>query len=143
MKQTILIAIAALALTGLLLAAVQCDGGTAPVPTQPAATTVPGATQPVQPTQPSSGGTAYPPGTSGPTTPAATTGPSPYPAQPIDAEKLLNERCTTCHDLGRVTSAKKTSEEWQQTVDNMIAKGAQLTTEEADTLVRFLARVYQ
>jgi len=142
MKRAVLIVTLSLALTSLLLVAIQCDGGAAPISTRspdnpaPAATAAPGATQPP-------GGSAYPAGTTEPPKPTATEGPSPYPAPSIDAAKLLEERCSTsCHNLDRVTSANKTREEWQTTVDRMIGKGAKLTEEETVVLVGFLSKVY-
>lgn len=138
MSRTVLSAVLALALTALILVAMQCDGGAAPVSTLP-----PGATSP--PAQsPASPGSAYPAATGEPTQPTPTEKPGAYPAPPPDVEKLLAERCgATCHNLDRVKSAKKTEAEWRTTVDRMIAKGAKLTAEEAAALVRFLAKVYQ
>ncbi len=134
MRRAILIAVLALALTALVLAAVQCDGGAAPAPTLPA-----GATPAKSPV-----GGAYPVATGEPVQPTPTEGPGAYPAPPLDVEKLLSERCgATCHNLDRVTSAKKTEAEWRTTVDRMIAKGAKLTAEEAAALVRFLSKVYK
>lgn len=138
MRRTILVTILLLALTGLLLVAMQCDGGTAPVSTKPAATTAPGATQPP-------GDSAYPAATTAePSQPTATAEQtSSYPAPAPNAEQLLNERCTKCHNLDPVKSAKKSKDEWQKTVDRMIGKGTQLTSEEAAVLVEFLSNVYK
>ncbi len=62
--------------------------------------------------------------------------------QTIDAQALLQDRCTECHGLDRVTSQSKTAEEWQQTVDTMIARGAELNAEETEVLVAYLAEEY-
>ncbi len=67
-------------------------------------------------------------------------GPTPSPA--IDAAPLLRERCTLCHTLDRVESARKTAEEWEQTVVRMIGRGARLTEEEQRILIAYLAAQY-
>jgi len=63
-------------------------------------------------------------------------------APAIDAAALLQTRCTACHGLDRVTQARKTSVEWDQTVTIMIAKGAQLSSAEKQALVEYLAKTY-
>jgi DnaJ-class molecular chaperone len=59
-----------------------------------------------------------------------------------DAAVLLEERCTECHGLDRVTSQSKTASEWATTVANMVEKGANLTEAEQETLVDYLAETY-
>jgi cytochrome c5 len=61
---------------------------------------------------------------------------------PLDGQVLLQERCTVCHDLVRVTGATKDRAEWEQSVDRMIGKGAQLNEEERAVLIDFLAETY-
>jgi hypothetical protein len=78
-----------------------------------------------QPTQAPAGGI----------TPALTT-----PA--IDAAGLLDQRCSVCHPSTRAKTAQKTQAEWQQTVDRMISKGAQLTDAERAALIDYLAKTY-
>jgi hypothetical protein len=55
---------------------------------------------------------------------------------------LLEERCTKCHDLGRVEQAKKTEEEWKATVERMVGKGAQLSQAEQTLVIQYLAETY-
>jgi hypothetical protein len=77
-------------------------------------------------------------------------GATPEPAQPgstggavsIDAEVLLEERCSTCHALDRVTRASKSADEWEQTVSRMVDTGAELNDEEQAVLVDYLAQTY-
>lgn len=79
--------------------------------------------------------TAYP-------APDATSAPQDaYPA-PIDAKALLETRCTVCHGVERTTSLKKDRAGWEQTVNRMITKGAELTPEEAQALIDYLAENY-
>jgi cytochrome c5 len=59
-----------------------------------------------------------------------------------DGAALLNDRCTVCHNLDRVKSAKKTSEQWAQTVSRMVGKGAKLNADEQKAVVAYLAKTY-
>ena len=60
--------------------------------------------------------------------------------QPADGESMLQDSCTKCHGLDTVTSAQKTRDEWEQTVDRMIQKGADVMDKEA--LLDYLAENY-
>lgn len=60
----------------------------------------------------------------------------------LDGRSLLEERCTRCHDLGRVERARKTEEEWKATVDRMMGKGAQLGQAEQTLVIQYLAETY-
>jgi cytochrome c5 len=37
-------------------------------------------------------------------------------------KELVQARCTLCHDAGRIMSAKRTKQEWQATINLMMAK---------------------
>lgn len=67
----------------------------------------------------------------------------PTPA-PIEAEGqiLLDERCTGCHSLSRVTRAQKSREGWETTVDRMIGLGARLTDDERAVIIDYLVVTY-
>jgi mono/diheme cytochrome c family protein len=60
-----------------------------------------------------------------------------------DGQTLLQERCSVCHSSDRVTSAHKTADQWTATVERMVSHGAQLTTQEQQTLVDYLAANYK
>ncbi len=60
----------------------------------------------------------------------------------LDGKALTQERCSVCHDLGRVESAQKTSDEWQSTVERMVSKGAKLDAAEQAAVVQYLAEAY-
>jgi cytochrome c5 len=90
-----------------------------------------------------------------PTAPPTAAAPQPEPpkAQPTtpptvaaapagDGAALLSDRCTVCHNLDRVKSAKKTSEQWAQTVSRMVGKGAKVNADEQKALVAYLAKTY-
>jgi cytochrome c5 len=59
-----------------------------------------------------------------------------------DGAALLEERCTVCHGLDRTTSARKTREQWEQTVVRMVGKGAELNEEEPEILIAYLTETY-
>jgi cytochrome c5 len=60
----------------------------------------------------------------------------------LDGNALMQERCSVCHTVDRITSAHKTADKWQTTVERMIGKGAELSTSEAQTLIDYLAQTY-
>jgi hypothetical protein len=67
-------------------------------------------------------------------TPAATTA--------LDGATLIQERCSRCHPLSRVTTARHTATEWQTIVDQMIRRGASLNANEETVVVEYLAATY-
>lgn len=61
-------------------------------------------------------------------------------ALPAGAGKeLVETRCTLCHDLERVTVAKRQKSEWPTLVANMVGRGATATADEARTIASYLA----
>ena len=60
----------------------------------------------------------------------------------LDGQALVQERCTKCHDLGRITQAQKTQAEWQATVQRMVGKGASLSAAEQEAVIQYLAEKY-
>jgi len=58
-------------------------------------------------------------------------------------QTLMQARCSVCHSVNRVESAHHTAAEWKVTVERMINKGAQLTPQEEQTLISYLARNYK
>ena len=74
-----------------------------------------------------------------PASPAASAAQDPDFLPPGAGKDLVQKACVSCHTVRRVTAAKETKEEWNQTVDKMIEHGAILTDTEADTIVQYLA----
>ncbi|NIN67245.1 MAG: hypothetical protein GTO63_21615 [Anaerolineae bacterium] len=64
------------------------------------------------------------------------------PPQLASGAELLKARCTRCHTLDRVMAASKTQAEWEATVARMRGKGAEVTDEEAQILIEYLAETY-
>jgi len=74
--------------------------------------------------------------------PTPTQAPGPAPPLPTSGDELLQDRCTRCHTLDQVEAAGKTEAEWEATVERMRGKGAELTDDEAQALVEYLAQTY-
>lgn len=65
------------------------------------------------------------------------------PAQDLPdgpGKELVTKVCTACHELTRITSKKKTKQEWNDTVDKMATRGAMATDEEFEMIVDYLAK---
>ncbi len=60
----------------------------------------------------------------------------------LDGQALTEDRCTACHDLKRVESAKKTREEWEANVKRMVDQGAELDEAEQQAVIDYLAETY-
>jgi cytochrome c5 len=73
----------------------------------------------------------------GPTTPAASAVQVALPGGP--GKDLVEARCTVCHDLERVASAKRQKSEWPALVANMVGRGAVATPDEAQEISAYLA----
>jgi cytochrome c5 len=86
---------------------------------QPAAQqTVPATTAPASPSQPK-------PGTE---------------LQEGDGKAIATEYCQDCHKLSNVTSARKTPDDWHDTVQTMMDRGARLPQDKVDTLIAYLVK---
>jgi cytochrome c5 len=56
-----------------------------------------------------------------------------------DGKKLVETRCNLCHDLERVTTARRGKDQWPVIVANMVAWGATATPDEQKTITDYLA----
>ncbi|MDA2934503.1 hypothetical protein MYX82_09180 [Acidobacteria bacterium AH-259-D05] len=50
--------------------------------------------------------------------------------------------CTTCHTLGMVLTQRRSKEEWEQSVNEMIGRGAQIFPDEMEGIVSYLGEHY-
>jgi len=57
-----------------------------------------------------------------------------------DAKAIATEYCQDCHQLSNVTNARKTAEEWRETVQVMMDRGARLPSENMNSLVEYLVK---
>jgi len=73
--------------------------------------------------------------------PAPTPEPTPTP-EVHKGKAIVASRCIGCHDLNRVKNAKYDRDSWQMTVDRMVLSGAELSDEQTDLVVDYLALSY-
>ncbi len=75
----------------------------------------------------------------GPGTPPAAAAKTTDVVLPLGTGKeLVETRCSACHDLERVVAVKRGKEDWRVIVTNMIARGAQVTPAESQTITAYL-----
>jgi len=60
----------------------------------------------------------------------------------LDGNALVDERCTVCHDRGRIDSKDKDEAGWTATVDRMIGNGAQLNDDERQAVIDYLVETH-
>jgi mono/diheme cytochrome c family protein len=90
-----------------------------------------------------------------PATAPATPAPAPDAAAPIaptpakaavvelpdgDGKAIATENCQACHKLTNLTKAHKNLDDWKDTVQTMIDRGANVPADQIDTLVQYLAK---
>jgi cytochrome c5 len=66
--------------------------------------------------------------------------PTALPAGP--GKELVETRCTMCHDLERVTAAKRQKSEWESVVANMLERFGLQAPGEARAIVAYLEANY-
>src|SRR5919199_1154033 len=54
--------------------------------------------------------------------------------------EIVLKACVQCHDLKNTVSQRKTEEGWRRTVNEMIWRGTPLVGDEAETVIKYLAR---
>jgi hypothetical protein len=59
----------------------------------------------------------------------------------LDAEELVNERCTFCHYVDRVYKAGLSAASWEETIDRMIARGTWLAETEREAVIEYLVNL--
>lgn len=59
-----------------------------------------------------------------------------------NSEHLVNEVCTGCHGLAPIHQTVNGRSGWEQTVKEMVVRGAQLTPDEIRGVVEFLTEAY-
>lgn len=66
--------------------------------------------------------------------------PSPLPAG--DGKQLVAVACTQCHGLRPIVMLRDGPAGWKGFVQDMVLRGAQLTPEEADTVIQYLSKSF-
>ncbi len=54
-------------------------------------------------------------------------------------KQIIQKNCVSCHGVSNITSKRGTEDDWSNTVSNMIGKGADISDDDADTLIQYLA----
>jgi cytochrome c5 len=57
-----------------------------------------------------------------------------------DGKAIATENCQACHKLTNLTKAHKNLDDWKETVQTMIDRGANVPADQVDTLVQYLAK---
>ena len=57
-----------------------------------------------------------------------------------EGKKILETKCTVCHDLSQVTSMHLSKDDWGEIIKVMVASGADLQDAEIATLLDYLAK---
>jgi cytochrome c5 len=70
-------------------------------------------------------------------------GPASFPVGKVTlpngpGKELVENRCTTCHDLERVAGVKRSKRDWPKVVANMVERGALATPEETQSIAGYL-----
>lgn len=70
------------------------------------------------------------------------------PARSADLSRMLPDgegkglvlaSCIQCHSLQEITGQRKRAEDWRRTVDDMVSRGAQVSSAEADLIATYLS----
>ena len=59
-----------------------------------------------------------------------------------DGEQIMNASCSGCHEPTVIQTSAKSQEEWEQTLDQMIQRGAKLDAADRPILVTYLVRLH-
>ena len=57
---------------------------------------------------------------------------------PGDGQQETKELCSGCHNLQKVVQSRKTPQEWDRSVSDMLARGAQIFPDEAEKITKYL-----
>ena len=55
-------------------------------------------------------------------------------------KRILLNTCTMCHDLGRIKTGRRSSEEWEETLISMLNEGAPLSDAEFPVIHEYLSK---
>jgi cytochrome c5 len=67
---------------------------------------------------------------------------APQNAPAIDGASIVENQCAACHSSNMIKRVRKTHDQWDQTVSQMIDRGAQLSDAERKALVDYLTATY-
>jgi hypothetical protein len=56
-----------------------------------------------------------------------------------DGQQETKELCSSCHNLQKIVQSRKTPQEWERSVNDMLARGAQIFPDEAEKITKYLS----
>jgi competence protein ComEA len=59
---------------------------------------------------------------------------------PGDGQPIVQQKCASCHALKVITTKKASRQQWSTTVDQMITRGAEVSDDDVETLLDYLAK---
>lgn len=59
-----------------------------------------------------------------------------------DGKDVAMQLCGTCHNLQKTVVSRKTPQEWERTVYDMVARGAQIFPDEAEQIIKYLVKSF-
>ena len=59
-----------------------------------------------------------------------------------DGEQIMNAACGSCHDTSSIQTAALNEQEWTDTVDRMVARGATLSDQDRPVLIKYLVKAH-
>ncbi len=59
-----------------------------------------------------------------------------------EGKDVTAQLCGTCHNLQKVVVSRKSPQEWERSVYDMIARGAQIFPDEVDQIIKYLAKSF-
>jgi len=57
-----------------------------------------------------------------------------------DGKQETQQLCGSCHNLQKTVLSRKTAQEWERTVYDMVARGAQIFPDEAEKIIKYLSQ---
>ena len=61
---------------------------------------------------------------------------------PGDGQQETKELCGSCHNLQKIVQSRKTPQEWERSVNDMLARGAQIFPDEAEKITKYLSQSF-
>ena len=59
-----------------------------------------------------------------------------------DGQQETKELCGSCHNLQKIVLSRKTPQEWERSVFDMVARGAQIFPDEVEKIVKYLGQSF-
>jgi hypothetical protein len=59
-----------------------------------------------------------------------------------DGKEETRQLCSSCHNLQKTVLSRKTPQEWERSVYDMVARGAQIFPDEAEKIIKYLGQSF-